>query len=118
MFKDTLKEIVDHSDRAIGALIMDASGIPLEIYAKDSAKVDITTVGVEFSVVLGSTRRAASMLDAGATEEMLVETANFTAIFRCLGENYFVALALEPNAHVGKGRYALRLAAPKIVAEL
>jgi predicted regulator of Ras-like GTPase activity (Roadblock/LC7/MglB family) len=118
MFKDALKEIVDNSDRAIGALIMDASGIALESYANDAAKVDITMVGVEFSVVLGSARRAASMLEAGSTDEMLVETQNFTAVFRCLGDNYFVALALEPHAHVGKGRYALRLAAPKIAAEL
>jgi predicted regulator of Ras-like GTPase activity (Roadblock/LC7/MglB family) len=118
MFKDALQQIVATSDHAIGALLMDSSGIALESYAKDGATIDITTLGIEFSVVLASSRRAVEMLQAGHTEELAVETGAFTALFRTLGDNYFVALALAPRANVGRGRYALRMAAPKLLAEL
>jgi len=32
--------------------------------------------------------------------------------------DYFVVLALRPDGNYGKGRYALRIAAPRIRAEL
>lgn len=118
MFKDALKEIVDRSDRAIAALLMDSSGIALESYAKDDAAFDITMIGIEYSVVVGSVKRAASMLEAGGAQEMAIATEKFTTIIRCLGDAYFVALAMEPEGNVGKGRFALRLAAPKLLAEL
>lgn len=51
MFKEALQEIVDNTEGGLAGLVMDMSGIPLDSYAKDGS--DISTVGAEFSVVLG-----------------------------------------------------------------
>jgi hypothetical protein len=39
-------------------------------------------------------------------------------IMRMVNADYFVVLALLPEGNYGKGRYALRLAAPKLAKEL
>jgi len=39
-------------------------------------------------------------------------------IIRTLGDTYFLALAMKPDGNFGKGRYLMRTAAPKIMAEL
>ncbi len=118
MFKDALRDIVEQVDGGLAGLIMDASGITLERYTKAGATVDIDTVGIEFGVVVSAVKRATEMLEAGAPRELAVTTANMTTIIRMLDDTYFLALALSPEGNVGKGRYLMRTAAPKITAEL
>jgi predicted regulator of Ras-like GTPase activity (Roadblock/LC7/MglB family) len=118
MFKDTLKDIVDRTEGGIAGLLMDSSGITLESYARDDAELDINTVGIEFSVVLGSIKRAAEMLEAGTTHEISIGTDKMVTIIRMLGDTYFLAVAIKPDGNFGKGRYLMRTAAPKLLAEL
>jgi hypothetical protein len=54
MFQDALREIVDRTEGGVASLIMDSEGIAVESYARDDAPFDITTIGIEFGVVLGS----------------------------------------------------------------
>ena len=44
--------------------------------------------------------------------------ANARIVIRVINKGYFVALTLTPNANLGKGRYLLRLLAPKLADEL
>ena len=118
MFKEALKEIVDKTDGGIAGLLMDSSGIALETYAKEESPIDINNVGVEFGVVLGSIKRAAEMLEAGTTNEVAINTDKLVTIIRMLGDSYFLALTLKPDGNLGKGRYLMRTAAPKLLAEL
>ncbi len=118
MFKEALREIVEKTDGGLAGLLMDSSGIALETYAKDDAGFDINNVGVEFGVVLTSIRRAAEMLEAGTTQEVAINTDKLVTIIRMLGETYFLALTLKPDGNFGKGRYLMRTAAPKLLAEL
>jgi predicted regulator of Ras-like GTPase activity (Roadblock/LC7/MglB family) len=118
MFKEALRELVDRTDGGIAGLLMDSSGIALESYAKEGAPFDITTVGVEFSVVVGSIRRATEMLEAGEAHEVAVATDKMITLIRMLSDNYFLALAITPEGNFGKGRYLMRTAAPKLLAEL
>ena len=39
-------------------------------------------------------------------------------LIRVLDETYFLALAMEPGGNQGKGRYLMRVSAPKLAAEL
>ncbi|MDB5218328.1 MAG: hypothetical protein JWO86_6255, partial [Myxococcaceae bacterium] len=79
---------------------------------------DINTIGIEFSVVIGSIKRASEMLEAGAANEIAVGTDRLVTIIRTLGDTYFLALAMRPDGNFGKGRYLMRTAAPKLIAEL
>jgi predicted regulator of Ras-like GTPase activity (Roadblock/LC7/MglB family) len=118
MFLELLRDIVDETEGGFAGLIMDAEGIALEQYARDDAGVDMSTVGVEFGVVLGAVKRAAESLESGKTREVVITTDKMITLIRTLGETYFLAVAVRPDGNLGRGRYLMRTAAPKLLAEL
>ncbi len=118
MFKEALRDIVDKTDGGIAGLLMDSSGIALESYSKDGASFDINTIGIEFSVVVGSIKRATKMLEAGSAHEVAIGTDKMITLIRMLNDNYFLAFAMSPEGNYGKGRFLMRTAAPKLLAEL
>ena len=118
MFKETLKQLVEGTEGGLAGLLMDSSGITLESYAKDDSPFDINSIGIEFGVVIGQIKRAAEMLEAGSANEIAVGTDKLITVIRLLGDTYFLALAMEPGGNFGKGRYLMRTAAPKLMAEL
>jgi len=99
-------------------LLMDFEGIPLESYAKADAPFDIETVGAEVSVVVKAIQRASEMLEAGTTREVAFKSEKMVTLIRVLNDNYFVALTLSPDGNFGKGRFLLRVTAPKLLEEL
>ena len=120
MFVEALKEIVENTDGAIAGLLMDVEGIPLESYVKDgvTAPFDIEVVGAEFSVIVKSVQHTVDSLEAGGTREVSVQAERVITLIRVLTDEYFLALALHPTGNIGKGRYMLRISAPKLLAEL
>jgi predicted regulator of Ras-like GTPase activity (Roadblock/LC7/MglB family) len=118
MFKEALQGVVDGVEGGMAGLLMDFEGIPLESYAKGESPFDIETVGAEVSVVVKAIQRASEMLDAGDTREVAFKSAKMVTLIRVLNENYFVAITMTPEGNLGKGRFLLRLAAPKLVEEL
>jgi predicted regulator of Ras-like GTPase activity (Roadblock/LC7/MglB family) len=118
MFRDALREIVDKTEGGVAGLIMDSEGIAVESYTREGLPFDITTVGIEFGVVLGSIKRAAESLDAGKTHEVAIGTDKVITLIRTLGDTYFLALAIRPDGNLGKGRFLMRTAAPKLLVEL
>jgi predicted regulator of Ras-like GTPase activity (Roadblock/LC7/MglB family) len=118
MFREALREIVDKTEGGVAGLIMDSEGIAVESYARDDAPFDITTIGIEFGVVLGSIKRAAESLEAGKAHEVSIGTDKVVTLIRTLGESYFLAVAMRPDGNLGKGRFLMRTAAPKLLAEL
>jgi predicted regulator of Ras-like GTPase activity (Roadblock/LC7/MglB family) len=118
MFKDLLKDVVERTDGSIGGLIMGFDGITLEHYLRAGKELDVETVGMEWSVVLGQISKAAEQLDAGDAREVSIKADNLTTVIRLLNKEYFVALTLAPEANDGKGRYLLRTLAPKLLEEL
>ena len=118
MFKEILQDLVDRADGGVAGLLMASDGIAIDQYSKVDGPFDIESVGMEYSVVLKGMQRASEMLDAGSTKEVSVETERLTTVVRMLSDEYFVALALEPNANVGKARYLLRVSAPQLIENL
>src|SRR5579859_7203671 len=118
MFREALREIVDKTEGGVAGLIMDSEGIAVEAYARDGTPFDITTIGIEFGVVLGSIKRAAESLEVGAPREVAITTDKMITLIRTLGESYFLAIAMRPDGNLGKGRFLMRSAVPTLLAEL
>jgi len=118
MFQDALREIVERIDGGVAGLVMDNSGIAVDAYSRDDATFDIQNIGIEFGVVLGSIRRAAESLEAGEPSEVAIGTDKMVTLIRTLGPTYFLAIAMRPDGNIGKGRFIMRTAAPKLIAEL
>lgn len=118
MFKEALQKVVDGTQGGLAGLLMDFEGIPLETYTTTDAPFDIEVVGAEISVVVKAIQRASEMLDAGETKEVAFKSERMVTLIRIINESYFLALSLSPDGNFGKGRYLLRITAPKVQAEL
>jgi len=118
MFKETLRDVVEGTEGGIAGLLMGFDGIAVESYTKDETATDIQTVGMELSVVLKDIRRAIQQLQAGGAHEVAIQAERVTTLVRLLNDDYFLALTMTPEGNYGKGRFMLRLAAPKLLSNL
>ena len=118
MFAETLKKVVDNVDGGLGAVIMGLDGIAVETYTRQADRVDINTVGMEFSFILAQAKKAAAGASLGAFEEMTIKADRLTLALKMLTPQYFLALAIGAHGNLGKTRYLMRLAGPKLIAEL
>jgi predicted regulator of Ras-like GTPase activity (Roadblock/LC7/MglB family) len=118
MFKEPLQKIVDNVEGGIAGLVMGFDGIAVETYTREGHKIDINTVGMEFSFILTQVRKAAEILDVGQMTEVSIKAEKLTIVIRLLSHDYFLALALTPEGNFGKGRYLMRVVAPRLQAEL
>jgi predicted regulator of Ras-like GTPase activity (Roadblock/LC7/MglB family) len=118
VFKSILRDVVENTDGALASILMGFDGITVDSYAGSKARVDMETVGGEYSQVLSQIKQASQMLEMGATSEVAVQAENMVTVMRLLNDEYFVALALEPQGNIGKGRFLLRLQAGKLLETL
>jgi len=58
------------------------------------------------------------VLKTGAVTELSVNSDKVLTIIRLVSQDYFLVLALRAEGNYGKGRYVLRVTAPKVRAEL
>jgi predicted regulator of Ras-like GTPase activity (Roadblock/LC7/MglB family) len=117
MFKEALQHAVE-STQSYAGLLMDFEGIPVDSFVGPESPFDIEVVGAEVSVLVKQIVRAAEMLEAGGTEEVSFRSERMTTLVRIVDHNYFVALTMSPDCNAGRGRYALRVLAPKLAVEL
>ena len=118
MFTDHIKNVVDNVEGGMGGLIMGLDGIAVDSYVRDGHRFDITTMGMEFSFILGQVKKAGDSLRVGALSEFAVRAESMTMVVRMLNEEYFMAIVLASQGNFGKCRFLMRLAEPKLVAEL
>ena len=118
MFAETLKKVVDNIEGGIAAVIMGLDGISVDSYIKLDDRVDVNTVAMEFSFILGQVRKAGESLAVGNLEELSVKAQRLLLVCRMLSPQYFIAIAMAPEGNFGKARYLARLAQPALVAQL
>jgi predicted regulator of Ras-like GTPase activity (Roadblock/LC7/MglB family) len=118
LFAETLRKVVDNVDGGIAAVVMGLDGIPIETYVRQNDKLDVNTVGMEFSFILTQVRKAGDSLQVGGLEELSVKAQRLLLVCRMISPQYFVAIAMAPEGNFGKARYLVRLATPALVAQL
>ena len=125
MFRESLKKLVERVEGGVAGILMGFDGISVEAYTRphrndvdDGDPTDIQTVGMELAHVIGQVKRAAELLEVGALDEVTLRAEKLTVLVRTLSKEYFLAFALRPQSSFGKARYAMRVLAPKLQAEL
>lgn len=118
MFAETLKKVVDNVDGGLGAIIMGLDGIAVDSYTRQPDRLDLTTVAMEFSFIIGQAVKASDSLKLGGVEEFAVRAERLVLVARMISNQYFVAVALSPEGNFGKCRYLMRLAIPQLTAQL
>ena len=118
MFAEHLKKVVDNVDGGIAAVVMGLDGIPVDTYVRQNDKVDVTTVGMEFSFIMTQVRKAGDSLQVGGLEELVVKAQRLLLVCRMLSPQYFIAVVISPEGNFGKARFLARMASPALVAQL
>jgi predicted regulator of Ras-like GTPase activity (Roadblock/LC7/MglB family) len=118
LFAETLKKVVDNVEGGLGAIIMGLDGIPVDTYQRNPERVDITTVAMEFSFILGQAVKASDTLKLGPLDEFSLRADRLVLVTRMLTQQYFIAVAMAPEGNFGKCRYLMRLAVPGLTAQL
>jgi predicted regulator of Ras-like GTPase activity (Roadblock/LC7/MglB family) len=118
-FLSHLQEVVSQVDGAIACSIMGFDGIAVETHQIEGAdELDVASSWVEFANVLSQVKNATEALKTGAVSELSINTERVVTLMRLVTPEYFLVLALKPEGNYGKGRYVMRITAPKIKAEL
>ena len=118
-FKEDLEQICGKVEGSFAASLMGFDGIAIETHeARPSDGIELQTLLVEYSGIISQVRQAAESLQMGKASEVSIRTEKLVAVARPLTPDYFVVLTMSPEGNVGRARYELRVAGPKLVAQL
>jgi predicted regulator of Ras-like GTPase activity (Roadblock/LC7/MglB family) len=118
IFEEVVEKVVEDVHGAMAALIMGRDGIALSQHLAEGVAVDLETLGVEYSNLLAEISRASETIGSGDVQEVCLLTDKYLILLRSINPEYFIALILNPQGNLGKGRFMLRINVPKIRAEL
>ena len=118
-FLTHLESVVNSVEGAVACSMMGFDGIAVETHQKESLdEIELQNTWVEYANVLSQIRTAAELLKTGEVAEISINTEKIVTLMRMVSPEYFLVLALKPEGNYGKGRYVLRITAPKVQAEL
>jgi predicted regulator of Ras-like GTPase activity (Roadblock/LC7/MglB family) len=118
-FQTHLESVVAQVDGALVCSVMGFDGIAVQTHqVQGTDELELSTALIEFTNVLSQLKNAAELLKTGGVQEISINTERVTTLMRLVTPEYFIVLALKPEGNYGKGRYVLRVTAPKIRAEL
>jgi predicted regulator of Ras-like GTPase activity (Roadblock/LC7/MglB family) len=115
-FADILREVVNGTEGALGALVVGVDGIPVDEYSitKD---IDLQSMTVEYATLLKEIERGSQSSQLGSTREVTVIADKAMILLRRLNDDYFMVLIIRPDGNFGKGRFLLRMSVPKLLKE-
>ncbi len=122
-FREHLEAVVSTVDGAVLCALVGFDGIAVDTHQPDAraevaATLEIQNALTEYGNLLSQLKITAETLKTGAMTELSLNSEKLLTIMRMVNNEYYVVLALLPEGNYGKGRYALRLAAPKLAKEL
>jgi predicted regulator of Ras-like GTPase activity (Roadblock/LC7/MglB family) len=119
MFAEILQGVLSQTPGAVAVTVMGFDGIPIDTqeHPGDPALQHQTAI-VELGPLATQLQRISESMGTGEVKELSVQTGGLTTVVRWLTEEYFIALSLTPDGNVGKGRYLMRVAQPKLQKEL
>ena len=122
MFAELLDSVLKGTPGALSITLMGFDGIAIETREADSSQGGGASTwqaaAVELSHITSQLRTISEGMGTGSVEEVTINSAELTTVVRPLTDEYLVALSMAPGALLGKGRYLMRVAAPKLKKEL
>jgi len=117
-FREHLQSTCKSCEGALACSLMGVDGIEVDTYAQGGTDLDVKSLLVEYSGLFRSAREAAEAHSAGGIVELSVATEKVLALARLVSPDYYLVVALSPGGNLGKARYLLRVAAPRLRSEL
>ncbi len=118
-FLSHLEQVVSQVQGALACSVMGLDGIAVETHETPAAsELELAGAWVEYLGPVKQLKEAAELLKTGAVQEICVSSEKVITLMRMVSADYFLVLALKPDGNYGRGRYALRITAPMVKAEL
>lgn len=115
-FADILREVVNGTEGALGALVVGIDGIPVEEFTV-TGDLDLQSMTVEYATLLKEIEKGSQSAKLGSTKEVTVIADKAMVMLRRLNEEYFMVLIIRPDGNFGKGRFLLRMSVPRLLKE-
>jgi predicted regulator of Ras-like GTPase activity (Roadblock/LC7/MglB family) len=116
-FREHLERVAKGADGVLYCAVMGLDGIAIDS-VQNETDIDVSNLMVEYSSMFKQLMANTDMLQTGDLNEISIRSERVVTVARPLGQEYFVALSMRPDANLGKARYLLRIAAPRIGREL
>jgi predicted regulator of Ras-like GTPase activity (Roadblock/LC7/MglB family) len=116
-FGRILREVVEGTPGALGAVFTDWEGEPVDQYALGET-LDIQIFGAQWGLVLKESRASLARARAGAPQLIQIECDQVRVLMRMVSDSYFVVLQTRLDAHLGKTLAALEAAAVALAKEM
>jgi predicted regulator of Ras-like GTPase activity (Roadblock/LC7/MglB family) len=118
-FREQLQDVCRSCDGAVACTLMGVDGIEIDTHLEPGGdEVDVKSLLVEYSSLFRTASEASQAHEAGGVAELAIASEKLLTVARLVSPEYFMAVALRPDGNFGKARYLLRVAAPKLLAEL
>jgi predicted regulator of Ras-like GTPase activity (Roadblock/LC7/MglB family) len=109
---------MERIDGCAALVVLGLDGIPIERRVLDmDPSLDIDLIATEFATLVRRGQHTASDTALGDMNEIVLATDRITFIIRPITTEYFVLLALNPGANIGRARFELRKAQIEMEAE-
>ncbi len=115
-FGETLRKVARRVPESQVLMVMGTDGIPIEklVLLPDP---NMEAVAAEFTSLLRASLSAAADTGLGQLQELAIHTERMTALLVSITPEYFLFAALQPDAVVGRARFALRIAGVALEGE-
>jgi len=116
-FKIALDAIAGRVPQTRIAIVMGVDGIPVEKLVRGEF-AQLEAIAAEYTTLLRASVSAASDTGLGELTELAVVTDRMVTLLMGITPEYFLFAAFEPEALVGRARFAMRLACFDLKREL
>jgi predicted regulator of Ras-like GTPase activity (Roadblock/LC7/MglB family) len=117
MFSRQLSTLVNNTESALGAAVVNAHGIVIDLVSSSPTLVPESGLA-EHGMVIQQLSALNREFPMGESICCRIRTADRITLLRRVGEFYFLALWIESKASVDKAAFQLRLAASDIQAAI
>ncbi len=117
-FKKIMKELVEGTPGAGGAIFVDWEGEAVEQYSLDGDSYRLKVIGAHKGVMLKLIDDAQKAINNDTVNSVTIRMNNFHVLMAPVKEGYFVAMTLDSNAVLSKGHYMLRKAVEALAKEM
>lgn len=121
MFEAILRDLLESTPGAIGAIVLDQEGESIHFWAERVFEIGpdgLKAVGAYQGIYLSELKRIAERVDLGDLRRFTIDFVHARVLTFNLKEGYYVVLITDPNVNDGLAWHHLRSCRQRLLAEL
>lgn len=121
MFERILRDLLESTSGAIGAVFLDQTGEAVQFWTDrvfDIGSDGLKAIGAYQGIYLAELKRLCHRLGAGRPERFTIDFAHIKVLSCDLKEGYYVVLIVDHSANEGMAWHRLRSCRQKLLKEL